>query len=497
MKWRPQNANKIFLGFTTLLIIFAFFWIFKLHIYPFIDLPLHLAESKIIKDYNNHDNYFSDYYEINSYLQPNQFHPVFIGLSIFKDLEFGNQVYISLYVFIYFFSIYLLVKEIKGSYIVIPLGILFLINHNVHWGFTGYFFSIPLLLIYIWALVKILNGINFYYILISILLMIIYYCHLQSFLTAILFLIVFNINKSSLKKSILSFLSSLPAVLLFLKYYSETNSKNGINDIVYLFNYYLDNYPTSIIERLKNLLIIDNFFWFNSYLGVIYSLLLSSFLLVITIILFNNRGIKNFPDNLPSYNIYLLTVLICYAILPNNISGQNIIYERYTILIFLLIIIFISKYKKIIEQNSFVKISVIFISIIHSIVIFTYMYDFKTMNKGFNENLFPEDKSSVLTGIIDSDFRGREVYVHFPKYFTILKSGISTGISDYRFGLIKRKKDINEMPEYKEWSKCLPNLDSAYLNCKYVLTKTNYDIKIPNFTEIKKSGFWSLKMREK
>jgi hypothetical protein len=121
------------------------------------------------------------------------------------------------------------------------------------------------------------------------------------------------------------------------------------------------------------------------------------------------------------------------------------------------------------------------------------MFDFKKATADFNKELFPVASNYKLAGImLDNDFRGSKLYAHFPMYYTVWNNGVTTGLIDYRFGLIKRNVSVDTLPQYKEWIDNTINFDEYYKPVDYLLVKSKEELKFSNFIRFKESGKWKL-----
>ena len=74
----------------------------NVRIYPFVDVPNHLALANIYRYYGQPTNQFAQFYNLNTFLKPNTFHLFFCGSKIFPSVEFGNKsILLSLLFFSY------------------------------------------------------------------------------------------------------------------------------------------------------------------------------------------------------------------------------------------------------------------------------------------------------------------------------------------------------------------------------------------------------------
>ncbi|MCI0472708.1 MAG: hypothetical protein L0Y76_03905, partial [Ignavibacteria bacterium] len=322
----------------TVVIILNIFWVVSTPILPFVDLPFRLAESVIFHHYNNPDYLFSEYYVIPSLLKSNIFHTVFCSLSIFGNPETANKIYYSIYIILMPVSSYIIIKKLNGNIFYSLLPVLFLLNHNVHWGFTGYTMSVPILIIlfavfhdyFVSGIMNRIFFIGFFFILI-------FYLHFQSALFALFAFAILNFVY--LKKDKLRFFSgfliAVPVVLLMVLSYSP--DKDGNSTIMFLLEYYRNTFLFSLPERFQILLILDNFVLFNGTAGIIYSASITALIAVTLIISLMKISLREIYRKHKFIVLLLFLNFSCYLFLPDNINGQNIIYERYSVLVFLLL----------------------------------------------------------------------------------------------------------------------------------------------------------------
>lgn len=283
---------------------------------------------------------------------------------------------------------------------------------------------------------------------------------------------------------------ALPVVLLMILAYSP--DKDGNSTVMFLLDYYRNTFLHSIPGRFQILFILDNFVLFNGTAGIIYAASVTALITIIMIISLKNLSFRDIYARYKFIIVVISVTFSCYLFLPDNINGQNVIFERYSVLIFLMFIIFTAASDT--NRSSKTVLAVIaFVCIIHSFLLIDYMSDFRKDCSDFNESIFPESSSNSLSGIItDRKFRGRNVYAHFPMYYTVWKKGITSGIVDFRFGLIRRKASYEKLPHFIEWYDPNENYNMHYRNIDYLLVSGSKNINLENFLKYKKSGNWIL-----
>jgi hypothetical protein len=476
------------------------YWVFATPLLPFIDLPFHLAESFVVKYFSKEGYLFSTYYSIPTFLKSNTFHTFFCASGIFPDVETGNKIYYALYVILFPASVYFLIRTLKGKGYYALLSFLLIINHNVHWGFTGYMMSTAVL-IFLFAIFfrYFAEDKNYSAFAIAPLFLILFMLHFQSAIFAVLVFSVLHLvyRYKSLKSWLINIAVVIP-VLAVMVYAYAADSQTGGSLTDYLIGYYLNDYFVSLPQRFGIFFILDNFFMLAGIKGLIYAGAVSVF--VIILFAFSMAGkFKNLSRENMFIYILLIISALCYIFLPNNINGQNIIYERYSVIILLLMITFIGINidtgfirKYLIDTT--VGYLVAAVVLIHSCVIIDYMNDFRIESKDFNASIIPEGKNIILAGvIIDNDFRGRKVWTHFPMYFTVWKGGLTTGLIDYKFGLIKRKVPKDYLPQYMEWlDDGKTDYGKYYMPADYLLVRSGKIENIKYFSIKTETGKWKL-----
>jgi hypothetical protein len=427
---------------------------------------------------------------------------VFCSLKIFPSVEFANKVFYIIYIIIFPLSSLLLINYIRGNKWFSLLSFLFIYNHSVHWGFTGFTMSVPFIIIFILFTIKYFEKQSIMNILILIvLLLLIFSMHFQNAIYCIFLFsiaLIFNFKKS-LSYFLKYIIIILPVILIMYYAYTFDTTSSEQHLFPYLLSYYKNDYLFSIVERIKVLTVMDNFYFIEGSCGAVVSIFfVLSFTIPLLIYLYkrSKKVYAIIPTNNYSYYLYafISSSFFCYLFLPNIIPGQNIIFERFTVFLMLSLIIYCAYVYKgiLISLNS--KFLIIFVVLSHFIIVSFYYNDFKNETKNFDENLFPNDsRCKRISGIIYTNtFKGRPVFIHFPMYFVVWKKGISTGLVDYRFGIIKRNTSFDKLPYYREWIGDSRDYKDEYKNIEYILLKDSIKLDIEGFTTEKQIDDWYL-----
>jgi len=466
------------------------FWVINTPVLPFIDLPFRLAESRIVKEFANSDFLYQKYYSIPSYLKSNTLHTYFCSSGIFGDVETANKIYYILYIPLLPLSVIILIRKLKGNIFYSLLSVLFLVNHNVHWGFTGYTMSVPVLfLIFGFYYEYLISNKHKYLFIIFIFWLLLFFLHFQSVLFAFLMFFVLSLVFCP-RKLITGMMLSVPVLLLM--YHSYSLDSGSYSTLPYLFDYYCSYFISSILKRIQIFFILDNFFLFEKLKGIIYALFFTLNISVLFIYAVFKLNKKDINTGFRYFFVLIGVSAACYILLPDNINGQNVIYERYSVIVFILMIVIISASVRY-QRDNLIQILIVVSCLIHSAVINDYMLDFKSNTSGFNADMLPAKSGKTLAGIIfDNEFRGRKVFTHFPMYYTVWKNGITVGIVDYRFGLIKRDISKDELQVYIEWNDFQIDYGDYYKKMNYLLVRSYSPRELKNFRLVNNSGEWCL-----
>jgi hypothetical protein len=262
-----------------------------------------------------------------------------------------------------------------------------------------------------------------------------------------------------------------------------------------MLTYYTSNYFSTLLDRFMILLVIDNSFILGGPSGAYHSLLLTIPIVLFFVYFLKKSKSASLLNSVNNKFLFILTgiTFACYVFLPDIIPGQNVIFERYSVILFLLIITLISSIRLSDKSFKYIKIIIPLLILAQSVIILDYMLDFKKSTSDFNKDIFPATSNRKLAGImLDNDFRGSKLYAHFPMYYTVWYNGITAGLIDYRFGLIKRNVSVDTLPVYKEWIDNSINFDEYYKPVDFLLVKSRDDLKFNNFSPEKESGKWKL-----
>jgi hypothetical protein len=468
---------------------------------PFQDLPNHLAEAAIYKYTLQGDTIISQYYQLVPWYYPNTFYLVFCNL--FSSVELANKFFYILVVAGLPLSIYLIIKELKGNCWYSLLSVLFTYNYNVSYGFSGFSIAIPTLFMLFYVLLKeIKENRILWRISGSLLLLLLFFMQAQMALfglTLFFSLMLFR-YWGNYKILFTRLAGSVPIiVLLFIWWYSRPATKEE-NTLVFLWNYFKSSYFQTFILRLR-LVFFDNFQLHEGWMGL---LIASFFSMCIFLPLLIHRvwksgaGRNRFSMDLQYPVLFFLISLGCYIFLPAYLPGEQVIYQRFSPVLLLSVIIIGSILLRD-KETKWLKYFSIVLACLYAFLWTEYIYSFNRENRSFNPSFFTGiNRQSIMAGLIyDNKYRGRPVYIQFPSYFIVWKKGIATSkIIDYRFGVIRRGIKGNQIPYYEEWPEEIDRIPTDYSALGYLIVKGEASVKpdsnLLNYNLFRKAESWQI-----
>jgi hypothetical protein len=442
-------------------------------IFPFVDLPNHLAEAAIYK--LSDSGIFTDFYYVSDGVEPNSLH--YILTSFFDDIEKGNKLYYSLYAILLPALTFLLIKRLGGNWDFALLSLLLVFNYNVLFGFAGFTLAIPLVLFvfYLLCVAKPWSKV-----LLAFVLVLLFFTHILGLLFSlflVLVIAVVSVTKSrSVKDGVSQIWFAVPVLSLLFIWYGQA-FKGEQSTVLFLLDYYKKNYFQEFHLRSK-IFVFDNFALAEGYRGVIISFLFSLTIFLPFVLGFLSEKIsyfriKNFYHSNKNASLFLFVCIDCCFCLPSELPGQGILYQRFSVLFLIAIIIVgsILYTKPLSNIHRLVLVAVVFL---HGVLWYDYLAEFDRENSSFNVSLFSTiPRNKILGGVmVDHKYRGRPVYIHFANYNIIWNHGIATTkVIDYRFGSIKRTASKEILPEYQEWSGTIGLIPKEYGILEFLLLR--------------------------
>ena len=475
---------------------------------PFTDLPFHLAAATVVRFYGDQANHFTEYYSINTFIQPNVFHLLFTSSSLFPSVEVGNQVFLVLYALLLVASVHLLIRELGGNPWFSLLSLLMLYNSNVRWGFVGFMISIPFLLLLFYTLLRSARSNAWWLRLASAgLLVLVFSSHALTTVFALAVVLVvtaYHYRRAPLRM-LLELAVMVPVVLMVATWWRT--SQGDSNTGAFLIEYYSHEFLATYVKRGK-MLFIDNYFLYPGIWGVLVGTLFSLVILVPVLYLLVTRFRNTVNQFSKTPNVFLLLLLavslgIC-LLAPNELPEQWSLYQRFSVFVYLSMIL-IGSVLYTSYRGSLLPAAFSVAVLVHLIMCVEYQVAFERENASFTQALLPEDGHEyTLAGIIcNSKFRDRFMYQHYVNYYVTWNQGIAaTRFIDYRFGTVRRKIDPATLPVVDEWmGSDLEKYDGRYGKMDYILVRERDKLPeeqakyLDQYEEVKHSGPWTLYRR--
>jgi hypothetical protein len=485
----------IFLGVIALHLIL----ILSTRLYPFTDIPNHLAAATIVRYIGEPSNRFADYFSVDTFMKPNTFHPIFCSLALFPSPEFGNRVYLALYAIMLPMSVYLIIRKLGGNPWFSLLSFLFLYNFNVSWGFVGFFFAIPLVLLFCYFFIFDARGVTGASRILwaAAFLVFLYFVHLLAALFCLLLLFLTpaaDIGRF-FRAAPRRLLVSLPLIVLIAGWWrGEMRGYPGPGILQFLSEYYRTAYIESFVHR-KSILLFDNYHLSAGPRGYVIAMVFSLGIIVPAIILFFRDRIRagkwRFGIPLP----LVLGAFLCCLLLPNEIPRQSVLYERFSSLLLIALIVDAGT-RTPARLHRAAVVGIVAISLLHYALWAEYFIDFNKESAGFDRAfLRPSGEDSKLAGLVyDYAYRGRGVFIHFPSYYIVWEKGIATSrVAEYRFSSIRKTAGGRTIPRYIEWVGKGIAYDGRYRDLDYLLIRGGSAPE--GFALERTAGTWSLYAR--
>ena len=474
-----------------------------LRIFPMTDLPFHLAVATIHKHYGEVSNHFAEYYSVDLFPKPNCLHPLFCGLRIFPGVEFGNKVYYGIYLVLLPVSVLLIIRKIRGNPWISLLSLLLLYNLSFRWGFAGHTMAIPLVLLTLYFHLRTLSDPRpIFRVLVAVFLVGLYFVHSEASLfcaLALLGSILFHYRRSAaiLGRELLPLIPLAVIVLWWVGWVSRTEG----HVLGGLLTYYKTEFLPTIAER-GELLYVDHRHLFaglaGRVIGTLFSLIIVGPLVVGLV-----RHWRSFRESLArpelkSVLVFMFITLLCYWLLPPRLPGVVCIYRRLSVFILAWAVVLLAA----VYSRRLPRLAVLALCgavLFHVVLWGDYFRDFRADTKSFTREVLPQDsRDKTLIGLIlDWQFRGVPIYLHFADYYVVWDLGITKSrFTQFKYVNVWPKKPQEWPPVATEDGSSASQLMKAYSSSDFILVRAEPG-RIPhsylrNFDFKKQSGEWSL-----
>jgi hypothetical protein len=502
----PSRMNTQYRNVRTGIILFILvnaLLLILVHLLPFQDMPNHLAEATIYKYQGEPGNVLASYYRTVPMFFPNTFHQMFCHL--FPSVELGNKMFYLLAFSLLPFSVFLIIRELGGNPWYGLLAVLLTYNYNVTYGFSGFAFSIPLFLLFFYVLLRELREERIAWKLVAfILLQLIFLTHAQMALFGLLvFVSTMRMKyRSNIKGFFLRMVWMIPLVIfIFFWWKLRVPDKKEGDTLHFLLHYYRSVYTKSFSLRFR-LPFFDNFQLLEGKAGLVLSSLFFCMILLPLAVLrpWRKAWTADQGNKKIAYPVLLLVLCAgCYLFLPDYLPGEQIIYQRFSPLVIISIIILGATLigSRILPWLKYYALATVSL---YCICWMQYFYSFNRENTDFTPALFEGiPKDNRMGGLIyDYRFRGRSVYIHFPSYYIVWNKAPATSkLIDYRFGVVRRGEKGGLIPYYEEWVGEIFQREAVYdSTLQYLLVHGHApvtpDPNLSHFELFRRKGNWSV-----
>jgi hypothetical protein len=506
--------NKLFTAIFLVLLSAHLILVASTRLFPFTDLPDHLAAATIARHIGEPSNQFSEYYTVEAFGKPNTFHLIFCSLRIFPSVEFANRVFFLLCVALVPLATLWVITKLGGNRWFSLLSFLLVYNLNVNWGFVGFAFAIPLVLAFYCLFIldthalESISSVSFA----AAFLVLLFFVHLLAALFCILLLCLrLAIGGATSRRAVFgSMLVLVPfLVIISLWWRGEPRDHAAPGTLAFLSSYYRDLYLETFAHR-RGIFVFDNCHLYEGARGYAIALAFSAAIIIPAGAFLLKRprassrvGMQRPADTgtgmtplAPALPLFLGS-LLCSLILPNEIPQQAVLYERFSVFLLLSIVICGSALAPRplprLAPSVFAALAVF-----HFALWSDYFISFNRENAGFNKSfLAPAESDKKLAGLVyDYRYRGRPTYIHFPSYYIVWEKSIATAmITDYRFGPVRRNVNRPGLPRYLEWVARIGDYDGRYRDMDYLLVRGTASIParyLKGFGAMRVSGTWAL-----
>ena len=478
---RRRGDTSFILIFTALIVLHVAL-INTTRLFPFTDLPNHLAAATIHRYHGEAGNSFQEFFSIERFPKPNVLHMLFCGLPIFPSVEFANRIFLSLYAAALPLSLLLLTRRFGGDTWFSLLAFPLLYNYSASWGFVGFVIALPILLVSLAPMTELAErGGAGAGILTALLLVLLFFVHALAALFALLLLVVMLAARSrgDAPRFLRALTAALPALALLAAWWRS--EPGGGESLSWLGGYYAGDFiPT--LPRRAHLVFLDNYHLLGGKAGAVAAALLSLVVIIPSLLAIRGAilrgGWRRIKGSAPF--VLLLCSLGCFLLLPHEIPGQSILYQRFSVMVLLSLALLGAAAaggrrasKPAGPWRMALRALFVAAAVLHLALWTDHFTAFDRENRSFGPGSFPEGGEGTLAGlVIDNTFRGRPSYIHFPSYYTVWRRGVATTkLVDYRFSNVRRRQGGEHLPGYLEWVGSRGVYDGRYAGAAFLLVR--------------------------
>jgi hypothetical protein len=399
--------------------------------FPSQDGPSHLYNAQILKEYNNSDYKFNEFYDLNLKIFPNWFSHAFLAglMYVFPPL-IAEKLLISIYIILFPLSLFYLINAVnKGNTSFGILGFLFIYNYLFHMGFYNFVLSIPLfffVLGYWWKNKDSLRYRNI--IILNLLICVVFFCHLVSYVLALISIFVLSAlyYRKKVKKTLLSFCYLLPSYVPFAIYIIGSDFLRSGKSA---FGFW--QMPQLIIDfiSMKSLVSYSKYQFIITYILFAFIMYLFFWTLVNEKMKLKGNIIQIKLDHRDYFLLISALVLVLYFFMPSSMGGGGFVTDRLSLYPFLIILPWFSvKQSKI---HKYILHAFIVIICIVNVVYVSYYYI--TLDRDMKEFVSKVDliekNKTILPMPLDPYGKSYRIGIFFNSfgYYCLQNGGINLG----------------------------------------------------------------------
>ena len=435
-----------------------------LRLYPFVDLPNHLAAATIFRHVGEPGNVLARFYTVPTLFKPNVIHLAICGLPIFPTVEAANTVFFCLYALLVPLSTLLILRALRGNPWFALLSVLSLYNFSVGWGLVDSVAAIPLTLLLFLLLIRHFARPSVWTSLATALaLTLMFPVHAQASLFALVLFGAMAVVRfrGDVWRTLRHLLLAVPAVAVFALWWVKDwarsePSGSSLGTFQALWDYYTHGYFGSFPHRLSPLVLADNTFLGKSFPYLAAEGAFFALLLVLAWVGLRRR-IRS--DEAGDWRARIEAPLVllgcsagCYFFLPEDLPGHQFVSQRFAVYVILALAIVAG----VLADRSIRRFELAAIAVavaLHLVLWGGYFLAFQRECAGFDRSVLPDPERGPMAALIyERYFRDQPVYIHFPNYQIIWNRGVATTkLVDFRFGVVRRRVSADVLPIYHDW----------------------------------------------
>lgn len=477
-------------------------------LYPFLDMPNHLALAEIYHSWDDPGTRFERFFELSMFPRPNVFHTVFCGSGLFPDIEVANKVFFLLYAVMFAAAVLLVILRCGGNLWYGLLAFLLLYNINVGYGFVGFVIALPVLLLVLYVTINYLEQASLYAaFVIACLLAVLFFMHAMAFLFGLMvFAVCAAIDmlcKGSWRRVYIHLALCVPGGVLFCLWYAgDVREFGGTSMVEALLRYYRSGFLGSFWQR-GAVMIHDNFRLTGSAGGYAAAAFLSLVIIFFALYAFMKARPRQ-PDGSETPRrcvwVFLGCSVFCALFMPVALPGYSFLYQRFSVCVFLALLLSAACYA---PAALPARMTVLLVAAVafHALAWVACFRDFDAENAGFNRDFFSGcSRDGVLAALIyDYRFRDVSMYDNFADYYMVWTGGVSTTrLVDDRSFAIRRRVGTDQLPEYMGWigKAERSRYDGRYGALDYILVRGEIPEQagsvLRDFRLLNRAGAWRL-----